>query len=59
MQTIFDTFALALILWKTAKESLGQHGYGAPTLGGLRSLIMKHGLVYYMYVSRVPFRWTS
>ena len=50
VQTIFDTFALGLILWKTTKESFGQRGQGMPSLGGLRSLIMKHGLIYYVYV---------
>lgn len=50
MQTIYDTIVLVLILWKTAKESLGNRSQGIPSMGGLRSLIMKHGVIYYVYV---------
>ncbi|KLO06797.1 hypothetical protein SCHPADRAFT_945795 [Schizopora paradoxa] len=57
MQTSFDTVALTLILWKTTKESLGQKGLGSSSLGGLRSLIMKHGVIYYIIVFTSNFAW--
>ncbi len=47
MQTIFDTFTLGLMLWKSIKSSSGQ---GLTSLGGLQALIIKQGLIYYMYV---------
>lgn len=45
MQTIYDTIVLALIIIKTVKESLGQ---GLTSVGGIRSLIVRHGVIYYV-----------
>ncbi len=47
MQTVFDTICLALILVKTVRESLvRERSFGS--LGGIRALIVKHGVIYYV-----------
>ncbi len=45
MQTVYDTIVLLLIVTKTIKESLGQR---LTTIGGIRSLIVRHGVIYYV-----------
>lgn len=45
LQTAFDSIALVLIVWKTSKESMALR-----SLTGIRSVIFKHGLIYYVFV---------
>lgn len=43
MQTIYDSIAFGLIVYRTLKDAIGNHGSD-----NLRTLIAKHGLVYYV-----------
>ncbi|KLO12279.1 hypothetical protein SCHPADRAFT_429220 [Schizopora paradoxa] len=52
MQTIFDSCALALVLFKTYREFMGPKPYR-----GLRSIIASHGLIYYLVVFSTNISW--
>ncbi len=43
MQTAFDSCALALIMWKTFRESMQSN-----SIHGIKRVILKHGILYYM-----------
>jgi len=52
MQTAFDSCALGFILWKTVKESLQ-----AESIYGIKTVILKHGLLYYVVVFTLNLAW--
>ncbi len=43
MQTIFDSCALGLVIWKTFRESLRVKSFHS-----IKSVILKHGVLYYL-----------
>ncbi|KLO12281.1 hypothetical protein SCHPADRAFT_429430 [Schizopora paradoxa] len=52
MQTAFDSFVLALVLFKTYREITGPRSYR-----GLRSVIASQGLIYYIVVFSTNISW--
>jgi len=52
MQTIFDSWVLALVLFKSFKEFMGPRSNR-----GLRSIIATHGVIYYVVVFSTNFTW--
>ncbi|KLO13197.1 hypothetical protein SCHPADRAFT_940560 [Schizopora paradoxa] len=54
MQTAYDTVVLLLIIAKTIKETLGQR---LNSLHGIQSLIVQHGVIYYVVVFTTNFTW--
>jgi len=52
MQTVFDSWVLLLVLFKSIKEFMGPSSYR-----GLRSIIATHGVVYYVVVFSANISW--
>ncbi len=54
MQTAFDTIALVLILTKTYRQTRG-----ARSLSSIRTVIAKHGVLYYTCVSILHYGYVA
>jgi len=52
MQTAFDSCALALIMWRTFRESLQTN-----SIHGIKRVILKHGILYYIVVFSLNLAW--
>ncbi|KLO07856.1 hypothetical protein SCHPADRAFT_944927 [Schizopora paradoxa] len=52
MQAIYDSMAFGLIIYRTLSDAVKYHGTDT-----LRTLIAKHGLVYYVLVFTMNFTW--
>jgi len=52
MQTVYDSVAFLMILFKTAKDA-----FGPQKTGNIRAVIAKHGLLYYLVVFSANLTW--
>ena len=57
MQTLYDSIVFTLIAYKTAKDAFGSQRNGR--VNGVRALMARHGILYYMCASNIYFCFDS